>query len=164
MDYIIRKVNETKDWLGITSVFNHFIKNDFSAYPDQVVKSNIFSDLRLAAPDFPFFVVENKKKIIGFGFLNPFHSAKTMEHTATVSYFILPPFTDQGIGSKLLNKLLISGKKLGINNFLAHISSLNHKSIHFHLKHGFRECGRFYAVGKKFGETFDMIWMQRIED
>jgi len=35
------------------------------------------------------------------------------------------------------------------------------KLIEFHLKNGFRECGRFMKVGRKFGEDFDVVWMQK---
>jgi len=49
---------------------------------------------------------------------------------------------------------------MGIDTFLAHISSLNEGSIRFHLRHGFTECGRFRCVGTKRGQDFDMVWMQ----
>lgn len=34
-------------------------------------------------------------------------------------------------------------------------------SLAFHRKHGFEDCGRFKGVGRKFGEDFDIVWMQR---
>jgi phosphinothricin acetyltransferase len=49
---------------------------------------------------------------------------------------------------------------MGVDTFLAHISSLNEGSIRFHLRHGFTECGRFRCVGRKRGHDFDMVWMQ----
>ena len=52
---------------------------------------------------------------------------------------------------------------MGVDNFMAHISSLNEGSIRFHLRHGFTECGRFRRVGTKNGRDFDMVWMQRLE-
>jgi L-amino acid N-acyltransferase YncA len=29
------------------------------------------------------------------------------------------------------------------------------------LKNGFRECGRFLKIGRKFGEDFDAVWLQK---
>ena len=50
----------------------------------------------------------------------------------------------------------------GITNILANISSLNPRSIEFHQKNGFIECGRFKKVGKKNGKEFDTVWMQKM--
>jgi len=61
----------------------------------------------------------------------------------------------------ILERFINEAKSLGIDHILASISSLNQKSMDFHLKNGFKECGRFPGIGEKFGNTFDMIWMQR---
>ena len=50
----------------------------------------------------------------------------------------------------------------GIDSLLAAISSHNQASINFHLQNGFKECGRFLRVGRKFGQDFDVVWMQRL--
>ncbi len=50
---------------------------------------------------------------------------------------------------------------MGIDSLLVNISSRNRESLGFHLKNGFRECGRFLKVGRKFGEDFDAVWMQK---
>ncbi|MBI4642672.1 MAG: GNAT family N-acetyltransferase [Deltaproteobacteria bacterium] len=49
----------------------------------------------------------------------------------------------------------------GIDSLIANISSRNQESIRFRLKNGFQECGRFLRVGRKFGEDFDVVWMQK---
>jgi L-amino acid N-acyltransferase YncA len=38
---------------------------------------------------------------------------------------------------------------------------LNAASLSFHKKHGFTECGRFRGIGKKKGQSFDVVYMQR---
>lgn len=163
MEYRIRNIDSINDWDGITKIINYFIEHDIAAYPDEKFENSFFSKMYNAAPDYPFLVVESGKDLVGFGYLHPFRSIKTMRKTATLTYFILPEFTGKGIGTLLLRKLIDGGKKMGICNFLAHISSHNEGSIRFHKKHGFEECGRFREVGSKFGKDFDMIWMQRIE-
>lgn len=49
-----------------------------------------------------------------------------------------------------------------VSSILAGISSRNDGSIAFHGSLGFRECGRFLAIGRKWGESFDVVWMQRM--
>jgi len=60
-----------------------------------------------------------------------------------------------------LNVLIKEAKRKGFDTLLASISSLNEISLNFHLKNGFTECGRFKRIGKKFGQDFDEVWMQR---
>jgi phosphinothricin acetyltransferase len=82
--------------------------------------------------------------------------------TAEVSYFVAPDRTGQGLGSTLLAFLEGEAPKMGVDSLLADISSLNEGSIRFHLAHGFKECGRFKRVGRKFGRDFDQVWMQKL--
>ena len=39
---------------------------------------------------------------------------------------------------------------------------LNNNSWEFHEHMGFSLAGRFHSCGKKFGNTYDMIWMEKI--
>jgi phosphinothricin acetyltransferase len=48
-----------------------------------------------------------------------------------------------------------------MKSLLANVSSRNEASLNFHLKNGFVECGRFKDVGTKFGEYFDVVWLQK---
>jgi len=53
------------------------------------------------------------------------------------------------------------GRSIGMINFIAHLSSKNEQSIQFHKKHGFTECGRLKDIGIKFGQLFDIVWVQK---
>jgi len=66
------------------------------------------------------------------------------------------------LGRKIINELISTGKKHGITNYLAQISSKNKQSLNFHKKHGFVEVGKFKDVGTKFDQNFDIVWMQKI--
>jgi phosphinothricin acetyltransferase len=50
---------------------------------------------------------------------------------------------------------------MGLRTILAGISSLNPKSLAFHERQGFVQCGRFLNVGRKWGKDFDVVWMQK---
>lgn len=163
MDPTIRAVEE-RDWQAVTAVFNHFVTDSFAAYPEQPVSGDFFKKRHLDSPDFPFLVAELNGEVIGFAYLSAFHPVPTMKRSATLTYFIHPDHTGAGLGSTLLDLLLAAGRHLGIRTYLAHISSANEGSIRFHTRHGFTECGRFLKIGEKAGRSFDMVWMQRIED
>jgi len=103
--------------------------------------------------------------VIGFGMLRPFHHpAPAFRGTAEISYFLAPEATGRGVGTLLLDHLLHEGAKRGVKRVLAEISSLNEQSLAFHAKRGFVERGRFPDAGRKFGESFDLVWMTRALD
>ena len=163
MDYRIRPVAEA-DFQALTEVYNHHVRHSLAAYPDEVVGPEFFSSKWDRNPEHPFLVVEVGGAVRGFAYLSPFHFASTMSGTAALTYFLHPDITGGGIGSRLLERLLAAGERLGVRNFLANVCSHNEGSLRFHRRHGFVECGRFRSVGVKFGRPFDMVWMQRIPE
>ena len=162
LDYSIRPVTDD-DWQAVSAVYNEFVDRGQAAYPEEPVGVEFFAIRHRAAPDYPFVVVEAAERVVGFAYLSPFHAVATMRRSAQLTYFIRAEYTGMGLGSRLLDLLLSQGREMGVDNFLAHISSLNEGSIRFHRRHGFTECGRFRRVGTKNGRDFDMVWMQRLE-
>ncbi len=150
---------------AVIDIFNHFITNSMAAYPEEPVSYEFFSRFLQMMQGYPSLVVTTESgQLVGFGFLRPYHHAGTVRRTAEVTYFILPEFTKHGIGTSLLNRLIEQAMPMGIDTLVASISSKNEDSIAFHRKNGFRECGRIERAGRKRGQDFDIIWMQRILD
>lgn len=147
---------------AVIDIFNHFVTRSFAAYPDQPVPYEFFARLQQMTQGYPAYVaMVDPGQVVGFGFLRPFHPANTLQRTAEVSYFISPEFTNLGIGKALLNRLIREAVPRGIDSLVASISSRNDQSIAFHRRNGFRDCGRFERAGRKNGEDFDIVWMQR---
>ena len=125
-------------------------RSSFAAYPDQPVPHEFFGRFQQMTQGYPAFVATvDSGRVVGFGFLRPFHPASTLRRTAEVTYFISPEFTKRGIGTALLNRLIEEAVPRGIDSLVASISSKNEESIAFHRKNGFRECGRFERAGRK---------------
>jgi L-amino acid N-acyltransferase YncA len=100
-------------------------------------------------------------QVVGFGLMHRYHPSEAFDRVAELTYFILPSHIRKGLGTQLLNLLFEQASKIGVDTLLASISSTNQISLDFHRKHGFRECGRFLRVGKKFEKDFDVIYMQK---
>ncbi len=161
MKYDLERLSE-RHRTAVIDIFNFFVKNGFAAYPDTEVDYGFFDRLLEMAKGYPAVAAKDTTgRIVGFGLLRPFHFAGTFKRTAEVSYFLLPETTRQGLGTMILETLIGEAKKLGIDSILASISSRNVESINFHVKRGFFECGRFKEVGRKFGQDFDVVWMQK---
>jgi len=110
---------------------------------------------------YPAIVVCDDGQVVGFAMLHPYHGATTFKRTAEITYFLRPDHTRKGLGACILNEFLHQAQSIGADTLLACISSLNLASIRFHQKHGFRECGRLVRIGRKFGQDFDVVWMQK---
>ena len=146
----------------IIDIFNYYIANSFAAYPESEVPYEAFDIFLQMTKGYPTGKVEDEDgKIIGFGFLRVHNPMPVFSGTAEVTYFIRPEYTGKGIGKKLLHYFEEEGRKKGIRNILASISSLNPGSINFHKENGFAECGCFKGIGKKNGRLFDTVWMQK---
>lgn len=160
-DYVIREVSDG-DQVAVAEIFNYFVEHSFAAYPSEPAGLSFFRNLCTMAEGYPFYVIETSgEAVVGFGLLHKYHSAETFNRTAELTYFILPAHTRRGLGGRLLEMLIGEARGMGIESLLASISSLNQISLDFHRVHGFSECGRFGRVGQKFGERFDVVWMQR---
>ncbi len=146
----------------VIDIFNHYVKNTFAAYPEEAVPYQSFELLRRTAEGYPFLVARDEKRsMLGFAMLRPHSPFAVFSGTAEVSCFITPEQTGKGIGSQLYHRLLHEGREMGLQTILAGISSLNPKSLAFHERMGFVQCGRFVNVGRKWGKDFDVVWMQK---
>jgi phosphinothricin acetyltransferase len=162
MDYSISPISN-EDRESIMDIFNYYVENSFAAYPETKLPYEAFDMFLEMSQNYPTAKVNDKNgRVIGFGMLRSHNPMATFSQTAEVTYFISPEHTGKGIGQKLLRHLEKGGKKKGITNILANISSLNPRSIDFHKKNNFIECGRFKSVGRKKGQLFDTVWMQKV--
>jgi phosphinothricin acetyltransferase len=147
---------------GILSVFNHFVEHSFAAYPHRAVGADFVKRFEAYSQDYPVLtVLSGDDRVVGFGAMHAFHPADSFRRAAEVGYFLHPDATGSGIGTALLERLVEAGREKGIRTLLASISSRNEQSLAFHRRRGFQEVGRFRRVGEKFGQDFDVVYMQK---
>lgn len=162
MDYRLEPVS-VEDGDQIIDIFNYYVENSFAAYPEIKVPNEFFQALSNLTQGYPFLVAKDMHgKVVGFGCLRPHSPFPTFSGTAEITNFISPEHTGMGIGKQILDSLLGEARRMGIATILASISSLNPASLAFHEKNGFVECGRFVGIGRKMGQEFDVVWIQRM--
>lgn len=160
--YAFEKMSESHR-RAVIDIFNRFIRESYAAYLEEEVDYPFFDQFLKMSRGYPALVVKDGgQRVVGFGFMRPHHLADSLKRAGEVTYFILPEDTGKGLGTAMLDLFVREAGQLGIDSLLANISSRNPGSIRFHLKNGFKECGRFLKVGRKFGEDFDVVWMQKM--
>jgi L-amino acid N-acyltransferase YncA len=146
----------------VIRIFNYYIEHSDAAFFDDPIPPAFFGQIRALVGDYPSVAVrDGNNTLVGFGILRSHSPLSAFRHTADITYFVRPGRTGAGIGQKMLAYLEEEGRKAGISCILTEISSRNEGSIRFHLKNGFRECGRFINAGKKDGRFFDTVWLQK---
>jgi L-amino acid N-acyltransferase YncA len=158
MEIVIRSAGDA-DQEAVMKIFNHYAAGSFAAYPEGSVPDRMFTLMSEEA--ISFVVAESAGTVVGFGLLKPFMPFSAFRAAATASYFIGQGYTRGGAGTRILKYLETRAKEAGVTTLVVHISSKNDASIQFHLRNGFTEAGRLLSVGRKFGESFDIVWMQK---
>ena len=162
MAYSIHPVSD-EDSESVMDIFNYYVENSFAAYPENRLPYEAFAMLLQMSKGYPSASIKDQDgKVVGFGMLRVHNPIPAFSQTAEVTYFIHPDHTGKGLGKMLLDSFERCAVEKGITNILACISSLNPGSVRFHRRNGFSECGRFRKVGKKKGQDFDTVWMQKI--
>jgi len=147
---------------AVREIFNDYVAHSFAAYAQQPLTMQDIHGLLSQCERYPALAAENHAgELIGFALLRPYSPFDTFAATATVTYFIVPEHTGEGLGGALLQGLEEGASRLGIDRLLAHVSSKNEASLAFHRKHGFSHCGTFHEVGRKQGELFDIVWFEK---
>jgi phosphinothricin acetyltransferase len=161
-DTIKLKRMSAEDRTEVIDIFNYYIDNTYAAYPEKRVGYEFYDMLLQATKGYPAFTLcDEDEQVIGFGFLRSFHPMPVFKRTAEISYFLKQEYVGKGLGKILLENIIREAKEQGIDNILASICAINEPSIQFHLKHGFKECGRFQSAGKKKERDIDILWMQK---
>ena len=157
-DLVIREMQES-DRDAVMRIFSHYAATGFAAYPEGPVPPQFFSILWEGA--LSAIVLEGDDAVAGFGFLRPFLPFPAFRKTGMLTYFLAPDSVGRGLGTRLLERLAVDAKNKGITRLVANMSSKNEASLRFHTRHGFTLAGTLANVGEKFGEPFDIVWMQR---
>ncbi len=161
---IIRKA-KISDLNGITEIYNDAIKNTVATFdlePKTSEEQKIW--FRNHGSKNPILVAEHNGVIVGWAALSKYDDKPAYSDTVELSLYVKEEFQGQGIGKKLMEKIIEEGKKAGVHVILARITEGNKISTHLHEKFGFKHAGILKEVGFKFGKRLDVYLMEKILD
>ena len=110
----------------------------------------------------PIIVAEDKGIIVGWAALSEWSDRCAYADAAEVSLYVREEHQGQGIGRRLLEKLVEKGKEVGLHTIIARIAEGNEISVYLHKSLGFEHIGVMKEVGHKFGRLLDVHLMQKI--
>lgn len=151
------------DVQAIADIYNHAILNSTATF-DSEIKSledrmQWFHDHQ---PRHPILVSEEDGVVTGFASLSRWSERCAYEGTVEVSVYIHHEHRGRGAGKRMLEILILEGKRAGFHNLISRIAEGNLSSIHIHELMGFEHIGVMRQAGKKFGKFLDVHFMQKI--
>ena len=113
-------------------------------------------------PKNPILVAELDGAIAGWASLSEWSDRCAYSDTAEISLYVKQEVRGRGVGRRLLEALILEGKKVGLHTVIARITEGNEQSVHLHETAGFEHIGIMREVGQKFGKLLDVCLMQKI--
>jgi phosphinothricin acetyltransferase len=107
------------------------------------------------------FVSESEGNIVGWAALTPFSTREVYRGVAEVSVYIANGFRAKGIGSGLMEKIIISSELNGIWTLVSSIFPENEATLKLHTKFGFRIIGKREKIARLDGLWRDTILLER---
>jgi phosphinothricin acetyltransferase len=116
----------------------------------------------LVAGGYPYLVAELAGAIAGYAYAGPYRARPAYQWSLENSIYVAPQFHRQGIGSRLLDRLVAEAERGGFRQMIAVIGdSAQTASIALHAAAGFAHIGTLRSVGFKRGQWLDTVLMQR---
>ena len=147
----------------ITAIYRDHVKHGLASFeydpPSEVEMTNRFQ--ALSNGGHPYIVGEVDGQVIGYAYAGPFHTRKAYERTVENSVYLHPKAQGQGIGTQLLDRLILECRRREYHQMIAVITKLNPAwSVRLHEKAGFEYIGTLREVGFKKDQWLDVIYMQ----
>jgi phosphinothricin acetyltransferase len=148
----------------LTEIYNHYIVYTpitFDLAPFTVEQRRDWFDKFHEIGRHRLLVADVAGSVAGFAGTSQFRTKAAYDSTVEVTVYCAPEHTGRGIGSALYAALFDALRGEDIRMAVAGITLPNDASVALHERFGFVSAGRFHAVGRKFGQYWDVGWYER---
>jgi len=158
----IRPATES-DLVAINDIYNHYVRHSTCTYqeePEPLDGRRQWFDHH--GDKHPVIVAEVGRQVIGWGSLSAYHPRSAYGRTVENSVYVHHQHHRRGIGSLLLQELIVRARNLGHRAIIAGIDADQPASVALHAKFRFEKVGHLKQVGFKFGRWLDVVYMELI--
>jgi L-amino acid N-acyltransferase YncA len=113
-------------------------------------------------PRYPVIVAVEADEVVAFGALSPYRTKPAYARTAEDSVYVKEGWRGQGLGARLLDRLLALAREHAHHSVVARITAVNEASLALHERRGFVRVGHERQVAFKHGHWLDVLTLQRI--
>jgi L-amino acid N-acyltransferase YncA len=158
----IRPASEA-DLPAITAIYEHAVLKGTATFelvpPDLAEMRRRFD--ALISGGFPYLAATLDGRVVGYAYAGAYRPRPAYRFTVENSIYLDPAIHRQGIGLKLMQRLIEECTARGHRQMIAVIGdSANAGSLGVHTRCGFQMIGTHPNVGLKFGRWLDIVMMQ----
>jgi phosphinothricin acetyltransferase len=148
----------------LTEIYNHYIAHTsitFDRAPLTVDDRRPWFAQFAATGPHRLLVAEDAGVIAGYAGTHQFRAKKAYDTTVETTIYCAPDATGRGIGPALYAALFDALRGDDVRTAVAGITLPNAASIALHERFGFVRVGVMHAIGRKFGQYWDVAWYER---
>lgn len=160
ISYTVRPATEA-DLVAINDIYNHYVLHSTCTYqeePELMESRRRWYDHH--SDKHPVIVATAGTEVVGWGSLSAYHARSAYRHTVENSVYVHHQYHRKGIGSLLLQELIVRSRDLGHRAIIAGIDGEQSASVALHTKFSFEKVGHLKQVGFKFGRWLDVVYME----
>jgi phosphinothricin acetyltransferase len=151
------------DLPGIGSIYNQVVATTFAIFTDDPI-----GEERLRAwfesrqrDGYAFLVAEQEGLVVGYATYGAFRGVSGYGSTVENAVHVAPSYRGGGVGTLLMQELLLRAKENGFHVMVAAIDSENDGSLRLHARLGFEVVGRMPEIARKGGLWRTLTLMQK---
>jgi len=148
----------------LTELYNHYVRETaitFDIEPFTLATRCSWFDQFAAQGPHQLFVAECAGRVLGYACTGSFRPKAAYRPSVETSVYLRREEHGRGLGRRLYAALFDALAGADVHRAYAGITLPNPASIALHAHFGFRECGTFREVGRKFGRWWDVLWMEK---
>lgn len=152
------------DAAAIAEIYAHYVLDSTATFetdpPDEADMARRLRDL--TAQGYPFQVMrDGTGRVLGFSFAHRYGPRAGYKYSVETSIYVAQDSLGRGIGTALLNALVVECEQRGFRQAFAVIAESEPASVILHARAGFLPVGTLTGAGWKLGQWLDVFVMQR---
>jgi 2-haloacid dehalogenase len=159
----VRSATE-RDLDAITAIYNHYVLNTVATFditPFSPRERRGWFDHYADSGPYRLLVATRGGEVVGYATSSQFRAKPAYDPSIEVTVYLAPDVAGKGIGSLLYQQLFADLRNEDLHRAFAAIALPNPLSVALHRRFAFRDVGTLAEVGRKNGQWWDVLWMQR---
>jgi len=154
----------------ILEIYAPYVKDTAISFEYEVPSVEEFAErMNNVLKKYPYLVAIDNNKIIGCAYASSFKDRAAYDWAVETTLYLSQDYRGKGVGKKLylsLGEILKRQNILNLNACISYTATenkyLTNDSTYFHERLGYKKVAHFTKCGYKFGNWYDMTWMEKI--
>jgi 2-haloacid dehalogenase len=148
----------------LTDLYNHYVMTsaatfDIASFTSKERRS--WFDHYSGTGPYRLLVATRAGRLVGYATSSQFRAKPAYATSIEVTVYLHPDESGRGIGSLLYQQLFGELRTENLHRAYAAIAQPNPASVALHRRFGFVDVGKLREVGRKHGQWWDVLWMER---